>query len=389
MRQLLRPSLGLAAICLAAPACSTTAVYGGSRRPNHQVAVIDTGARTEVVGIDDVAVNGGAYAKYEVLPGKHKLVVTGHRAEWKVFWTEYITSSPLSTCFMARAGRTYVVRVNEEEDRWRATIRDTTTGDSVEVACSRTISPAAVAAAERAIANSRSRAYLAQMSEEADLPPPTDASPEPPAVQQGASPTTAEAPPPVRRPGPERIAPRPGSGLHLAFGGAFGGDDLLKARFSNGQEKTISGGSGLSASLGGTVTPLWTESSVGFGFGGNLGWKADWVSGKNGSVTLSRVPLLVWLHTLLPISESWFGNLAMGGQKELAPRLSGEKDFSETRTEFESPWGWFAELGLYWAENWHQAIGFGLRYTRASYRAAGSTIDASSLGLNLTLHLNP
>lgn len=76
-------------------------------------------------------------------------------------------------------------------------------------------------------------------------------------------------------------------------------------------------------------------------------------------------------------------------QPYLGAQISGNGFASGLRAELESPIGWTGELGMYFAETWHLAAGFGIRYTFARYELAGDSIDASNLGFNITMHVNP
>jgi hypothetical protein len=95
------------------------------------------------------------------------------------------------------------------------------------------------------------------------------------------------------------------------------------------------------------------------------------------------------LQTLLAVSERWYLFAAAGAQKDLRARLSGKGLAEGLRADFESPLGWTGELGAYFAETWHLAVGLGLRYTVARYEIEGRSINASNIAFNLTMHVNP
>jgi hypothetical protein len=175
----------------------------------------------------------------------------------------------------------------------------------------------------------------------------------------------------------------------MALGGDIGGDNLVSASMSNGDDQSLDAGSGMYATIGASLTPLWLGDVVGFGVGSRIGIKYDSIDAKNGSVHLTRYPFSLWIHTYLRISERWYLNVAGGGHKELSPGLSGDGVAADVQADFQSPWGWMGEGGFVFAETWHTAVGFSLRYTKISYTIAGHALDASNIGFGLTLYLNP
>jgi hypothetical protein len=222
-------------------------------------------------------------------------------------------------------------------------------------------------------------------------PPPVPAAGDPPAraADDPSQRHAVDDPPPHVVDAP-RIAPvLPGTGFRLALGYAAGGDNILRATFTNGATQTLSAGQGWFGAIGGTVTPVWIGRSIGFGFGADIGWKVDSVDASNGGVRLSRFPLAGWLQMLAGGGEKWWFFSAAGVHKELGPELSGDGDAASVNQSFDSSLGWLAELGLYFRESRHGGVGGSIRYTSAHYRLASTTIDASSVGFALTLHFRP
>ncbi len=174
--------------------------------------------------------------------------------------------------------------------------------------------------------------------------------------------------------------------LGFRVGFAFGGDNLIRARMSNGEERTIDAGKGGVLALGAMVTPLWASENIGFGGGVEAGWKGVEISAKNGSISLSRFPLITTLHMLLAASERWSVRLAGGLTKDLGVSLSGDGDVSG-HAEFDSSWGGTGEITVYYRQTQSFAIDFGLRYTSLTYSFEDSKVDASSVGFMCGLHL--
>ena len=383
-------------------ACTTT-MYAGTRRPSAEIAVISSSGGTTLASIDGTPVDGGSTASYEVLPGEHLVRMQGHASEFMGFFTRVYTSRPITMCFAANPGHRYQVSC-QRRDGWYAQVVDSVTLQPVATGCPKLA--AQLRQRREALRASRSAA-----SEQGPADQPAPAEPSPAPASQSASDTdgpasqsvsAAPAPPP-RAPAQTTTlaslmtdgqgavlpqAPRPGSGFHLALGLAGGGDDLVTAQFSNGNSSTLSAGGGVYLAIGATVTPLWIRNTVGFGLGGDIGWKYDSISASNASVDMSRFPLDLWAQTLIAISDSWYLQLLAGPHKESGVNLSGSGVVSGG-ADFDSPWGWMAQGGFYTTTSWHVAFAFGLRYTGVHYTFAGQTIDASNIGLDLALHVNP
>ena len=381
-------------------ACTTT-MYAGARRPSAEIAAISSGDGTTLASIDGTPVNGGSTGSYEVLPGEHLVRIQGHDSEFLGFATRHYTSRLISLCFATNPGHRYQVSC-ERKDGWYAEVLDSATLRPVALGC-----PKMAAELRQRRESLRAGRSAASAQGPADQPAPVESSPAS-ASQSASGPdasassaVSAEPAPPPRAAQTTTLAslmtdgqgavlpqaPRPGSGFHLAMGFAGGGDNLATAQFSNGTSSTLSAGGGVYLALGATVTPLWIGNTVGLGLGGDIGWKYDSLSAKNGSIDMSRFPLDLWGQTLIALSDGWYLHLLAGPHKESGVNLSGSGEVSGS-ADFDSPWGWMAQGGVYATTSWHLAFAVGLRYTGVHYTFAGQTIDASNFGLDLTIHAN-
>ena len=380
----------------------TTAMYAGVRRPSAEIAVISSGGGTTLASIDGTPVDGGSTASYEVLPGEHLVRMQGRASQFMGFYTRIYTSRLLTLCFAANPGHRYEVTC-QRRDGWYAEIIDSDTFQPVATGCPKMLAQLQ----QRREAHRASRSAASEQGP-ADRPDPFE--PSPASASQSTSGPDAPAAqavpaapaPPPRAPtlatplaslmtdGQGAVlpqAPRPGTGFHLALGLAGGGDNLVTAQFSNGDSGTLTAGGGVYLAMGATLTPLWIGNAVGLGLGGDIGWKYDSLSASNGSVDISRFPLDLWVQTLIALSDSWYLHVLAGPHKESGVNLSGSGVVTGG-ADFNSPWGWMAQAGFYTTTSWHVACAFGLRYTDVHYTFAGQTIDASNIGLDLTLHAN-
>jgi hypothetical protein len=382
-------------------ACTTT-MYAGARRPSAEIAVISSGGGTTLASIDGIPVDGGSTGSYEVLPGEHLVRLQGRESQFMGFYTRVYTSRPLTLCFAANPGHRYQLSC-QRRDGWYAEIIDSATFQPVAIGCPKML--AQLQQRREALRASRSAASVQGPAYQLDPFEPSPASaaqlnsgPDAPASQ---SVPTTPAPPPraptlatplasLMTDGQGAVlpqAPRPGTGFHLALGLAGGGDNLVTAQFSNGDSGTLTAGGGVYLAVGATVTPLWIGNAVGLGLGGDIGWKYDSLSASNGSVDMSRFPLDLWVQTLIAFTDNWYLHVLAGPHKESGVNLSGSGVVTGG-ADFDSPWGWMAQAGFYTTTSWHVACAFGLRYTGVHYTFAGQTIDASNIGLDLTLHAN-
>lgn len=326
---------------LALSACTTT-MYGGRSRSSKETAIIASGRGATIESIDGTPVNGGAVASYEVLPGPHNVGLAGRKVDMGLFSNTVHTSGWIGTCFSAKPGHVYDVRAFLDDEFWRNDVIDRRSQTNVE------------------------RFVCGGSSE----PPPWDRS------------SAAVLP----------RKPHPGTGISIGLGGEGGGDNLVRATMSSGDTETLNAGSGFIFTMGGSAMPLWIGNILGFGVAGRIGVKIDSIDAKNGSIRLISYPLSLWIQSYLAVSERWFLSFSGGGHKELNPHLSGDGVASDINANFESPWGWLIDGGVLFAETWHIAMGFTLRYTKIHYIFDSingrKNIDASNVGAALTFHFN-
>lgn len=319
--------LKLLALCSLALGCST-ALYQGPQRPASEVAIVRGTLGAHIVSIDGAEVDGGSFERYEVLPGRHALRFEGRAAN-------IIGPDPI--CLTAKPGHRYIAETfSAGGGSWGFEIRDETVNKGVPVGIC-----------------------------------PRQASPEP-------DPATAV----LLRPHLPRM------GLFFGVGYEGGGDNLVKASMSNGEDREINAGAGGVFPLGGTITPLWIGDVLGLGVGASAAIKVQSIKASNGSAMLLRYPLSLWLQSYIALSPAWFVSLAGGTNKDLSPSLSGEGVASDLKADFGSSWGWFVDSGILWLDTWHFGGLFSLRYTNERYHIAGHSLDASSFGFRMTFNLN-
>ena len=180
----------------------------------------------------------------------------------------------------------------------------------------------------------------------------------------------------------ERVKNRPFADLTLSFGWDFGGDDLVRAQFSNGSTQSLAAGQGPLIRVGAMVTPLWLDADrVGIGAGADIGIKIDGGSAANADFTLFRYPASLTLHTLLRVKPIWYVLVAGGIDKDEGISLSKSGDVSVMGgSSVTSRMGGVGRLALYWADADAAAIMFGLEYTRVTYDTPAGGVGANNAG---------
>jgi hypothetical protein len=330
----------LVTVAIVGPSCATV-MYPGPRRSSEKIAVFRPGKNTTVLEIDGVAVEGGSMARYEILPGRHEIVGSavdnqGHGN---------ITADRLSVCFSAEPGHEYKLRSSFEDDNWRTVLLDVASDYNVRFECWEDVS---------------TRGPGTRANAKASPPPTVD-----PKV------------------------PKPGSGVHLGLGTASGGGGLPVGTRPSGGTETLQAGGALFLSIGTSLTPVWIADTLGIGAGASIGLKYSAMNATNGGVDFVRWPTDLWLQTLLRFSNKAFLTLAAGPHKELGANLSGSGVAAGLQSRFDSPWGWMADAGFYYAATWHTSCAFSLRYTKAHYVVGAGSVDASSVGMGVTFHFDP
>jgi hypothetical protein len=187
-------------------------------------------------------------------------------------------------------------------------------------------------------------------------------------------PPPSESPPPVQ-------ARRPGSGFSLELGVFFGGADLVRADYENGESRTLTAGGGGAVSVGYMWTPRWSEKGVGVGVGFNLGFKGAALEATNGSAALTRFPLLAAAHLLFPASSHLFFVLRGGVTTDLGVSLSGKGTASRLGADLSSGVGPLVEVGFLSLAGSRSGFGLAVRFSALEYTLWGPGINASSVGL--------
>jgi hypothetical protein len=328
--------LTLSLFCVACS--STTALYQGPPKSPNEVAVISNGRGANIRAIDGTIVNAGDLGHYELLPGTHRLEFEGHQATSNAFVTTHYETGMIGRCLVMAPGHRYTVDATLIRDRLLIEFFDYNLGTPVS------------------------------------------------ADGCGDLWGSKAKPNPIAAILPK--LPRPEWVMFFGFGWDFGGDDVVNVSFSNGTDQTLSAGGGAVLPIGGTWTPLWLGDVLGLGAGGRIALKFDEVAANNGHIYLTRFPLSLWLQSYLALNEAWYLAIAGGAHKDLGPSLSGSGAGSRVNASFNSPWGWFGELGVIWFQTWHFGMGGSIRYTSMRYTYGRTGLDASNLGLMFTFYMN-
>jgi hypothetical protein len=80
--------------------------------------------------------------------------------------------------------------------------------------------------------------------------------------------------------------------------------------------------------------------------------------------------------------------MGAGMHKEFGTELSGSGDVAGS-VSFGSPLGRYGEGGILFAETWHSAVDFMVRYTNMRLTYAGQEIAANNVGIGLAIQINP
>jgi hypothetical protein len=356
--------LGLLASLLLGLGCST-ALYDGPERSSRKIASLTAARGTNLVSVDRRPVRGGKFEVYDILPGRHQVVAEVKESNSLAPHLQTLNDMRTPFCFDAEAAESYSVAVSVDGEELRQAILDRDSGEDVRTDC----------ASEPAQARS---ATAARVAESPERPP---AHVERPRSRFRA----AEEDEPEDGESPVRGPIAPIMGARLGFGFGFGGDDLIKATYTNGDTQSLSAGSGVVFSLGAVATPLWVGDAAGFGVGGSIGVKYDSMSASNGNISFVRVPADLWLQTLLRVSPHWFFTVAGGMHKDLDATLSGSGLAADINYSFDRPWGWMAELGFLNMTSRNLGYTFAFRFTNAKYLYESAPINAQSFGLELSL----
>ena len=282
--------------------------------------------------------------RFVVASGRHRIGVSRHafKPGTRDLGSEYATA-----CIDVAAGHGYTVRpLFQADGSWAPAVYDTTAGTEVATTCAHQ-----PVVAEDGVADGTADAA-------ASTPGPIAAS--------------------VTAPADDRRPHRPGTGIAVRSGAAYGGDMLVSEPPAG---DILDAGDGWQVGVGGMITPLWNARDFGLGAGAELGWKSPLIGGD---VWFTRFPVLATVHVLARVHKAWYLKLDAGVEKDLHCRLSRGSGHAEVNLQGNT--GLVGEIGLFVLAGRHGAIDGMLRYSRVRYTEGPTNIDGSSFGLNLGMH---
>lgn len=394
------PSTVLAAF---AAACASTH-YQGDPLPLEQLAVLES--RDTVVDELDgqpLASIRTLPAKYALPPGPHLVGMSLLRVERGFMLNTVITSRDLYVCFIAKAGARYVAHATISDGTWAPRISEireerTFQERGVDTSCDRDrLFPGRAPPATAAVP-------AATQSEQLAIPSQTDEQSQTQSapvqtkerLMEKARVAAAEAEARLQRRVDGALAvrdlwkgrlvrpfhPRPSADLIVANTGlSFGGDTIAETMSSNGTEGTLSGGSGVTLSLGAMLTPLWIADRLGLGLGAEIGLKYDWLTADNGRISFIRYPVTGTAHALVRLNHHWFALFAGGLETHLSPSISASDSTSGQAIALASRTGGTGRLGAYLRLGDSSAMTFGASYTALTYDVGPEHLDGSSVNL--------
>lgn len=369
-------------------------MYPGPKLPRDETARIEAD-HASVTNIDGMDLPVGS--AFMVRSGIHAMSAS-------TFDDRGGSVAPVTFCFAAEGGASYVLRLGGETHRVPKLIDGKTAAE---------VPTTPLQPGERCVPAGRSQPVVAKPSEPAV---PADEFPAIPNIdaaraEETVPPTQREvatrAPAAVDSEAPRRGRPlratyasreagepkprwlrHPGNGLMFDFGVFLGGTDLATATFTDGSTSTVSGGSGILLSAGLMLTPLWVGDGAGFGLDAFASVKYDSVGTSGNSVSITRYPLGLGAHALFQIDDRWWFILRGGIIKETGITLSAD---GYGDASLSGSLGGFGEGGVYYvlhAGDDHVAFVFTFRYSGSSDSANGAKISANSGGVIWALHIN-
>lgn len=175
-----------------------------------------------------------------------------------------------------------------------------------------------------------------------------------------ATPATAAAP------------PTRNVGYLIRMDFAFGGDELERVTWDNGDETKLKAGQ-LMTFAGGLIyrpdAPWALESTIGYKF--------DQANGSNGTIKFTRIPVDV------VISYANSGHrLGVGATAHLSPKYSCEVDgYCDASASYDTALGAIAQYAYGFRLGVNGGLDVGVRYTRVQYSATGlPNLDGSNFG---------
>jgi hypothetical protein len=382
------------AVTVLATGC-TTFLYKGPTRPSSEVAIIRS-RDTIVDEVDDVMVRehaSGSFARLEVLPGPHRLGITLNRVTPGFFVTNVARSDEVVICVELQAGHEYETQPLTRGDQFAPRVVDLATGRAVSPRCRVPSAGATRPAATSGLPadGTASGDGAVVIDDPLSRPPPADQQ-----ASDTEEPLATSVPAISGARKPERLASDaalarrpPGSGLSMFFGGAFGGADFVKATDSDGDESTLSSGSGVILGIGAMLTPLWVAESVGFGLALDGAIKYDHLGASNGSASITRFPLALTAHVLMDVSDGLHFLIFKGGvTRDFGVNYSAS-GFASIDADVSGTWGPTGGLGYYKRSNdvfgW-DILGF---FALTKHVIGTERVSANSIGVTWGLHWRP
>jgi hypothetical protein len=380
MRHGARLALTVAAFASSGSAC-TTVLYKGPSRPSSEIAVL-TSNDTLIAQVDGLRVSdraSGNYARFEVLPGLHEVGIGLNHVIPGVFTTTIQRSGYITVCVELEAGHSYRTRAVINGRRWVPQVVDETTHELIDPYCEddeKTAPAASAATGDGAAAATGGAGPGASPAATVSLPAPRV--PAPPVPQERDDSSAA-------RPSDRR----PGTGLSLLLGFGFGGADFVKATDGNGNDETLSSGTGVIFGAGGMLTPLWPTEGLGLGLGVDAAIKYDSIDAANGSASITRYPVAFTAHFLTNGSGGGphYFFVKGGVTRDFGVNYSAS-GFAALNADVHGSWGPTGSIGYYKRSNdffaW-DLMGF---FAITDHIAGTQKINADSFGITMGLHLN-
>ena len=124
------------AVALPQGAC-TTSLYRGPARPASEVALL-TSQDTMIEKIDTLMVrdlDSGSYARFEVLPGPHRVGISLHRVMPSFFMHTLRISPAVVVCVQLKAGHAYRTQAVIQGQGWAPEVVDLNTARAIDPSC--------------------------------------------------------------------------------------------------------------------------------------------------------------------------------------------------------------------------------------------------------------
>jgi hypothetical protein len=147
----------------------------------------------------------------------------------------------------------------------------------------------------------------------------------------------------------------------------FGGDDIARLSFTDGDTQDVKAGQGIGIGIGGWFRPA---ASVPFELQGLLGYKVVFTAADNADIKVTRSTLQ--LNGVYRFPNNWY--VGAGYVQHMSPELDGDGFFEDV--EFDDANGFNAEVGWRW---------IALHCTKIEYSTPGyEDVDASNVGIRFT-----